>query len=71
MEKGWSSEGEDPFLDEEAEHEDEETDGDALGGGHDGLRVRQQRYARAHAPYQEPAQVPIHPWSLIPFSLSF
>jgi hypothetical protein len=55
-----ASEGDDALLDAEVEEEDDEARGDALRAGHHRLVVRQQRHGGAHAPDQEPAQVPIH-----------
>jgi len=54
------SEGDESFLDEQGEEEDDEARGDALRAGHHRLLVRQQRHGGAHAPDQEPAQVPVH-----------
>jgi len=54
------SEGDESFLDEEGEEEDDEARGDALRAGHHRLLVRQQRHGGAHAPDQESAQVPVH-----------
>jgi hypothetical protein len=54
------SEGDEAFLDEEAEDEDDEARADALRAGHHRLLVRQQRHGGAHAPDQEPAQVSVH-----------
>ncbi|RWW04521.1 hypothetical protein GW17_00032248 [Ensete ventricosum] len=52
------SEGEEAFLDEDGEHEDEEADGDALGGvDKRRLRLGARRHRRPNAPDQEPAQI--------------
>ena len=55
-----ASEGDQSLLDAEGEEEDDEARGDALRAGHHRLVVRQQRHGGAHAPDEEPAQVPVH-----------
>ena len=55
-----ASEGDQSLLDAEGEEEDDEARGDALRAGHRRLVVRQQRHGGAHAPDEEPAQVPVH-----------